>query len=44
MGKVLVLGTHSYVSVKEEAVDQVLAAVAGQKIGERDVVVEKAKR
>jgi hypothetical protein len=44
VGKILVLGTHSYVTVKDESVDAVLAATAGQKIGERGVVVERAKR
>jgi hypothetical protein len=44
VGRVLVLGTHSYVSVKEEAVDAVIAAAAGQKVGDRDVVIERARK
>ncbi len=44
LGKVLVLGTHSYLSVKEEAAQAVANAMTGKMVGEREIVVERAKR
>jgi len=44
LGKVSVFGTHTYVSVKEDAASAIVAAMSGKKLGEREIVVEKAKR
>ena len=44
LGKVSVFGTHTYVSVKEDAAAAIVEAMAGKKVGDRDLVVEKAKR
>ena len=42
--RVAVLGTHYYVSVREELVAAVKAALSGKKVGDRDVVAEPAKK
>jgi ATP-dependent RNA helicase DeaD len=42
--KITVLGTHSYVSVKDENPDAVIQALKGKKLGEREVVIERAKK
>src|SRR5262249_37867846 len=44
LGTVNVFPTHTYVSVKEEAAPAIVAAMTGKKLGERDIVVERAKR
>ena len=44
VGKVMVMGTHTYVSVKDEAADKIIAALGGKKVGEREIVAERAKR
>jgi hypothetical protein len=44
LGKALVLGTHSYLVVTEEAAGAIAAAMTGKKVGDREVVVERAKR
>jgi len=44
LGKVSVFGTHTYVSVKEDAAPAIVAAMTGKKIGDREIIVEKAKR
>ncbi|MBI4508331.1 MAG: DEAD/DEAH box helicase [Deltaproteobacteria bacterium] len=42
--KVVLLGTHAYVTVKEEAADGVISAMRGRKIKDRELIVERAKR
>jgi ATP-dependent RNA helicase DeaD len=44
LGRIVVLGTHSYVSVKDEVAQQVAAALTGRKVGDREVVAEPARR
>jgi hypothetical protein len=44
IGKITVLGTHSYVSVPDEAADAVIQALKGKKLGDREVVIERAKK
>jgi ATP-dependent RNA helicase DeaD len=44
VGKVLVMGTHTYLSVKDEAADKIIGALTGKKVGEREIVAERAKR
>jgi hypothetical protein len=44
VGRVTVLPTHTYVAVKEESADALVAAMAGKKVGERELVVERAKK
>ncbi|HKA90179.1 MAG TPA: DEAD/DEAH box helicase [Haliangiales bacterium] len=44
LGRVVVLGSHSYLSVKEEVAAALAAAMTGRKVGEREILVEKARR
>jgi ATP-dependent RNA helicase DeaD len=44
LGRVTVRDTHSYVSIKEEMADAAIAALKGKRIGERELVAERAKR
>jgi len=38
-----VMNTHTYVNVPAERADAVVAALAGQSVGDRDIICEKAK-
>ena len=42
--RVKVLGTHTYVSVPEANADDVARALTGKKVGDREVIAERAKR
>ncbi len=44
LGRVVVLGSHSYLSVKEEVAAALATAMTGRKVGERELLVEKARR
>jgi len=44
IGSVSLRNTHSYVRVPEEIVDGLIAAASGKSVGERELVVERAKR
>jgi ATP-dependent RNA helicase DeaD len=44
LGRVVVLGSHSYLSVKEESAAALATAMTGKKVGERELLVEKARR
>ncbi|RMH42930.1 MAG: DEAD/DEAH box helicase [Deltaproteobacteria bacterium] len=44
LGKVQVRNTHCYVRVPEDIADAVIAAAAGKQVGDRALVVERAKR
>jgi ATP-dependent RNA helicase DeaD len=44
MRGVQVRDTHSYLSIKEELVDATIEALRGKKLGERELVVERARR
>jgi len=44
LGRIVVLATHSYLSVKEEVANALCSAMTGKKVGERELLVERARK
>ncbi len=44
IGKIVVHGSHTYVSVKDEQAAALVAALTGRKVGEREILAEPARR
>jgi ATP-dependent RNA helicase DeaD len=44
VARVLIFGTHTYLSVAEDRVEGLMAALRGKKLGDRELVIEPAKR
>lgn len=43
VGRVVILGTHSYVNVPGDCVDKAIDTLGGQAFGDRELVIEPAK-